>query len=315
MTDEPIISVIVPIYNVEPYIRKCLDSLQNQTMKEIEVICIDDGSTDKSGDIAEKYASTDFPIFRIIHTENRGLSAARNRGIAESRAPWLMFVDSDDWVDSRFCEIPWIVSQENDADLVIFGKNIVTRSGKIRRENNRFQTEIINHETAIDVGGITVWNKFYKSNLFQEIRFPEGHVYEDIAITHKLVYCANRIVRVPNKLYFHQIRNNSIGHNLLNETDRLAMSKLRTKELIEFGYPREKAMTSLYRSALRSFGASSIETAIEASEILSKIKGFPQSFSKKERVKLAAWRLNRALYRCLYRSYLLVIKNIRDKKS
>ena len=309
MITEPIVSVIVPIFNVEPYIRKCLDSLKNQTMKEIEVICVDDGSTDKSGDIAEEYVSSSFPIFRIIHTKNRGLSAARNRGIEEAKAAWLMFVDSDDWVDSKFCEIPYRAAVENDADLVIFGKNTVTRKGKIQgNQDIRLQTESIDHETAIDVGGITAWNKLYKSNLFYEISFPEGHVYEDIAITHKLVYCANRIVIIPNKLYFRQIRNNSIGHNLLNETDRLAMSKLRTKDLIAFGYPREKAMTGLYRSALKSYGAGSTDTAIEASKILSEIKVFPQGFSKKERVKLTVWRLNRGLYRCIYRSYLLVIK-------
>ncbi len=98
----PLISVIVPIYNVEKYVRKCLDSLKNQTMKQIEVICIDDGSTDESGRIAEEYKSEDWPKFRVIHTENRGLSAARNCGIDEALADWIMFVDSDDWVESEF---------------------------------------------------------------------------------------------------------------------------------------------------------------------------------------------------------------------
>ena len=85
MNETPLISVIVPIYNVEKYVRKCLDSLRSQTMKQIEVICIDDGSTDKSGEIAEEYKNEEgWPRFRVIHTENRGLSAARNRGIDES---------------------------------------------------------------------------------------------------------------------------------------------------------------------------------------------------------------------------------------
>ena len=91
--NDPLISVIVPIYNVEKYVRKCLDSLKNQTMKQIEVICIDDGSTDESGRIAEEYKNEDgWPRFRVIHTENRGLSAARNRGIDEAKSQWLMFV-------------------------------------------------------------------------------------------------------------------------------------------------------------------------------------------------------------------------------
>ena len=126
-------SVIVPIYNVASYVRKCLDSLKNQTMKEIEVICIDDGSTDESGRIADEYKSNNFPVFRVIHTDNRGLSAARNRGIDEARADWLMFVDSDDWVDERFCEIPYKAAIKNRADMVIFNHYIANEKGKPRR--------------------------------------------------------------------------------------------------------------------------------------------------------------------------------------
>ena len=117
---KPLISVIVPIYNVAPYIRKCLDSLKRQTMKEIEVICIDDGSTDESGKIAEEYESQEWPVFRIIHTENRGLSAARNRGIDEAQADWLMFVDSDDWVSNEFCRTPYEVAIKYNSDLIVF---------------------------------------------------------------------------------------------------------------------------------------------------------------------------------------------------
>lgn len=125
--EDPLISVIVPIYNVEKYVRKCLESLKNQTMKEIEVICIDDGSTDRSGLIADEYESSEFPIFRVIHTENRGLSAARNRGLDEARAEWIMFVDSDDWVDKEFCRVPYENAIENKADMVIFGVGTVKR--------------------------------------------------------------------------------------------------------------------------------------------------------------------------------------------
>ena len=130
----PLVSVIVPNYNVERYVRKCLDSLRGQTLREIEVICIDDGSTDESGRIVDEYAKEDERL-RVIHTENRGLSAARNRGIDEARADWLMFVDSDDWVDPDFCKVPYEAAIENQADLVIFAVCKVTRLGRVRKHN------------------------------------------------------------------------------------------------------------------------------------------------------------------------------------
>ena len=126
----PLITVIVPIYNVAPYVRKCLDSLKRQTLKQIEVICIDDGSTDESGEIAEEYESQNWPLFRILHTDNQGLSAARNRGLDEAKSQWLMFVDSDDWVEPEFCEMPYKTAIEYQADLVIFGRYLTNSEGK-----------------------------------------------------------------------------------------------------------------------------------------------------------------------------------------
>ncbi len=135
----PLISVIVPIFNIEKYVRKCLDSLVNQTLKEIEIICVDDGSTDASGLIADEYCNTDgrgngneWPLIRVIHTQNHGLSAARNRGIDEERAKWLMFVDSDDWVGEEFCMAPYEAAVKYGADLVIF-KACWVKNGKIKK--------------------------------------------------------------------------------------------------------------------------------------------------------------------------------------
>ena len=106
MNEEPKVSVIVPIYNVEAYLPRCLDSLRRQTLSHIEIILIDDGSSDGCGEIAARYARED-GRFRVIHQANAGLSAARNRGIELASAPYLMFVDSDDWVEPDFCRIPF----------------------------------------------------------------------------------------------------------------------------------------------------------------------------------------------------------------
>ena len=157
---QPLISVIVPIYNVEKYVRKCLDSLVNQTMKQIEVICIDDGSTDDSGKIADEYESSEFPIFRVIHTDNRGLSAARNRGLDEARAEWIMFVDSDDWVDKDFCEVPYKAAKMHNADMVVFNTTQVTEKGRKKYVKRRdIADRYTDAESLIDEGNTVVWNK------------------------------------------------------------------------------------------------------------------------------------------------------------
>ena len=113
------ISIIVPIYNVSQYLKECLDSLLAQTFKDIEIILVDDGSTDNSGKIADEYAMIDNRI-RVIHQTNQGLSAARNNGINISTSPYVMFVDSDDFVDQHYCEIPYKIIKENNADVVCF---------------------------------------------------------------------------------------------------------------------------------------------------------------------------------------------------
>ena len=120
----PHVSVIVPVYNVEEYLRKCIDSIVAQTLKDIEIILVDDGSTDGSGTICDEYASQDKRV-RVVHKINGGLSSARNTGIEAASAPFLMFIDSDDWVEPNFCEKPYLAAKNNNADLVLFSFRIV----------------------------------------------------------------------------------------------------------------------------------------------------------------------------------------------
>lgn len=300
----PRISVIVPIYNVEPYVRQCLDSLKNQTMKEIEIICIDDGSTDRSGEIADEYASATSPVFRVIHTENRGLSAARNRGIEESRAPWIMFVDSDDWVDESFCEIPYNTAIKNDADLVIFDSCRTTESGRVKRNNKNIKNGgLICPEAVVDMG-VSSWNKLYKKELFQGIRYPEGRVCEDVGTIHKVVYKASRIIRLYEVLYYYRFRKDSICHSVSFEKDRLDMYMLRCNDLISLGYPENKARAKVYGAALRSCGRASRNDYIEAELVLKNLNGIPSEFSKTEKLMMIIWKLNKRLYRLVYKFFL-----------
>lgn len=160
------ISVIVPIYNVEKYINKCLDSLILQSFPDVEFILVDDGSTDSSGEIAESY---DDKRFRVFHTHNCGLSGARNFGISQSRGEWLMFVDADDWVAPKFCNIPYQAALENDADLVIFQAYEVREITHWKSRKTLPLEGIVDPETATKYGETTAWNKLYKRELFRKI--------------------------------------------------------------------------------------------------------------------------------------------------
>ena len=302
----PLISVIVPIYNVEKYVRKCLESLRNQTLKQIEVIMIDDGSTDGSGRIAEEYVSDGWPRFGIVHHDcNRGLSSARNTGINAAVADWLMFVDSDDWVEAEFCEKPYEIAIANDADIVSFSAVDTTEKGRVKDNGsyNHSALRIMTHEQAIDSCGIAVWNKLYRRSLFDIIRFPEGLVYEEVATTHKLIYAAGKIIKTQEKLYFYRYRKNGISQNIANDDVLFNASKKRADELKRLGYPDEKAQTHLLSTALRCYGRAedrNCQCFKESVAILQDVRNTPDAFSRNDKIKLKMWRMNKSLYRLMY---------------
>ena len=128
--DNPLISVIVPVYNVEPYLRKCLDSIVNQTYKNLDIILVDDGSTDNSGAICDEYTQKDDRII-VIHQANAGQSAARNAALDTMRGEYVMFVDSDDWLEIEACETSLASIIDHHADIVCFGHRRCYPSGHI----------------------------------------------------------------------------------------------------------------------------------------------------------------------------------------
>lgn len=211
-TRRPRVSVIIPVYNVEPWLRRCLDSVTSQTLEDIEIILIDDGSTDGSGQICGEYAARD-PRIRIHRQENRGLSAARNAGIGLARADYLMFVDSDDWVEPDFCRIPYAAAAEHQADLVMFRHRFLRGRRRTKRlpplpEGFRTQEEAM--ALLISGIGMAAWNKLYHRSLFRTLRYPEGHVYEDLVLSPLLVREAGRIWCSSAILYNRTYRKGSI---------------------------------------------------------------------------------------------------------
>ncbi len=207
------ISVIVPVYNVELYLGKCLDSLLAETFTDLEILVIDDGSTDRSGGICDRYSESDKRV-RVFHTENRGLSAARNLGLDHARGEYIGFVDSDDWIDPEMYALLLNKAEETGADIVECG--VFRESVHESREicvNQTLLSGIPAVETLI-FGGIKaqVWNKLWKRTLFDEIRFPEGRCFEDVATTYKLILNAN-IVGIPQSCYHYLQRDSSISQN------------------------------------------------------------------------------------------------------
>lgn len=282
-----------------------MDSLLHQTMKEIEVICIDDGSTDQSGKIADEYKNEEgWPGFRVIHTENRGLSAARNRGIDEARAEWLMFVDSDDWVEPEFCEIPYRAAMENGADLVILGADSWKNGKKIKsKKKSNTPVGLIDEFTAHEYGGVVAWNKLYKKTLFDNIRYPEGCVFEDFATTHKLVHYATVIMRISDCLYHKTIRRGSISRTptIENKRDYFESAIDRNRSLVSWGYPEEKVLSLECGSAISFLSVtpqSDDELYLYAKKVVDLINGIPKGMSWKQKVGLIAWKCDRRIF-CL----------------
>ena len=207
------ISVLVPVYNVARFLPRCLDSLAAQSMRDIEILLIDDGSTDDSAAICADYVARD-GRFRLLRQENRGLSAVRNRHLEEARGEYLMFVDSDDWVAPDFCEIPWRCVREQDADLVLFGFRRVTEEGEPLPLKSSLPQGPIDRETALQLllAGPSfsyLWNKLWKKSLFDGLRFPDVLAYADVGTTYRLVLQAERIVSLPQVLYYYRKRKGS----------------------------------------------------------------------------------------------------------
>ena len=219
------ISVIIPVYNVQKYLRQCLDSIINQTLKEIEIICVNDGSTDDSLIILEEYASKDDRI-RIINKKNGGVGAARNSGIEVSTGEYIGFVDSDDWVELTAYEKLYKNAKSQNSDIVMCPINVfddITKELKfdlpyftLECFDKQFDNRIFNHKDTKDflfLISVTAWNKIYKTEFLNKInaRFPENLIFEDNPFFYETFLKASNVSLIRDFLYFYRInRNDSI---------------------------------------------------------------------------------------------------------
>ena len=211
------ISVIVPVYNIEGYIERCLKSIQKQTYPRFEVIIIDDGSTDNSLLLCQKFAKK-YRNFRVISQKNQGLSAARNAGIKQATGDFLAFVDGDDEILPNFLADLMTAAETTDAEIAICGFfEVYPKNTRIAKTKSRQSMTVKTGREAVkDLLifqkniEIVTWNKLYKKELFHKVQFPVGKVCEDNLTTYKLLARAKKVVYLDLALYRYFRRNNSI---------------------------------------------------------------------------------------------------------
>lgn len=211
MSKNPKISIIIAAYNVAEYLPECLNSVVSQTYDNFEAIIVDDGSTDATSKICDDYAKQ-YPIFRVIHQKNQGLSAVRNRGIKESSGEYLAFVDGDDCLDAYYLEKLLAAIIHHHADIAVCGfKTFPTTAIELPPIATMTGAQaVIKLLTEQENYQIVTWNKLYRKTLFQNINFPIGKIHEDSLTTYKLFAAATKVTSVTEPLYQYRTRQGSI---------------------------------------------------------------------------------------------------------
>lgn len=218
---QDLISVIIPVYNVEKYLRKCLDSVVSQTYNNLEILIVDDGSTDCSGQICDEYAEKDDRI-QVFHQLNGGLSKARNTGIDLSTGDYLMFIDSDDYISKDMALELYNELKKSNADMSICNFHYVDENNNIIKKKELdfhnagsfilTKKELLNALTNSNISTAIVigCNKLYKNSIFDSLRYPIGRIYEDEFIIHHILNKIDKAILINQKYYYYVQRNNSI---------------------------------------------------------------------------------------------------------
>lgn len=241
-----LISVIVPVYNVAPYLRVCVDGILAQTYGNLEIILVDDGSPDECPGICDEYAVQD-PRVRVIHKSNGGLSDARNAGLDVATGDLIGFVDSDDVVEPRMFELLAEALVAEGAQVAGCSFYDITGEGR-GKEHGVAQRRVLGSRDAVcllihdDELQNYVWNKLFDARLWQDVRFPVGQRYEDVNTTYRLLERAERTALIPQPLYGYRLREDGIvgGRTLAAELDCVRANYGRCEALLP-RYPEERA--------------------------------------------------------------------------
>lgn len=287
------ISIIIPVYNVERYIVKCIESILKQTFHDFEIILVDDGSTDKSRDICEEYAVRDSRI-TVIHKKNEGPSAARNCGLERSKSEYIVFIDADDYVDKYYLEVLYQSMKDKDADFGICCETDVCEESnanfsEFNHLNILKKIEVISKSEAykrmMRPGNVSIcaWAKIYHRRLIQNVRYPVGEIYEDCNVIGKIVEGSQRIVYIPYAGYFYLVRHGSITHSDITLAHMASVDNAKKLlNLIKNRYPEIEDVARGYYlgEGIRLFGAMILKKEFEEEckylrrEILTEKTGF-----------------------------------------
>lgn len=209
--EQPLISVIVPVYNVEKYLKKCVDSITSQTYKNLEILLVDDGSTDSSGQICNEFEKNDARI-KVIHKKNGGLSDARNAGLDRAKGQYYAFIDSDDYIQDNTIEIMLNAIKKNKSEIAVCNMIRFLEEGETVQFYCPTDHEVLyqGNQRYKTLNQPSVCNKLFEAELFEGIRFPKGKYYEDTFVYHEVLYRANNIVLTGTDSYWYLSREDSI---------------------------------------------------------------------------------------------------------
>jgi glycosyltransferase involved in cell wall biosynthesis len=218
-------SIIVPVYNTEKYLDRCLKSIINQTYSKIEIIVVNDGSTDRSLDICIKYQKMDKRVV-VINKENGGLSSARNAGLINATGNYYIFVDSDDYIDLNYCRVAYELLSKNDLDMIVFNFKKVYSIEYYEEHDKNSKFKYLNRNQALKMYFIGehnnriyhfAWGKVYKKDIFNDLTFPEGRLHEDLFVTYKIIDRIETCAISNQVMYYYFIRSDSITANSSNK--------------------------------------------------------------------------------------------------
>ena len=241
----PKVSIIVPVYHVENYLENCIESILNQTLQDIELILVNDGSTDGCRKICDEYAKKDNRI-TVIHKDYGGVSSARNAGLDISKGKYIGFVDSDDYVDLEMYDKLYKLCESNNSDIAVCKLGRVIDGKLINNEENLFIKDLNNNEAIEELfKGIlyrfSLCNKLFKKSCFKEISFPEGRIHEDLSTTYKLFANSNKSIYTTYQGYIYVKREDSILTKQYNE--KRLQSFIGWDEILEFMNKRYKKIS------------------------------------------------------------------------
>ncbi|WP_455635074.1 glycosyltransferase family 2 protein [Parabacteroides sp.] len=234
------ISVVIPVYNVEKYLNKCVSSITEQTYEDLEIILVDDGSTDDSSRLCDVWKQKDKRI-NVVHKHNGGLSDARNVGIEIASGEYISFIDSDDFISPDYFDYLFALMAGNDADISVCQRYEVDENDNIIKLGRKVSNRVIRgNESCMKVFltdrsiDTPAWGKLYKRNLFKDsgIRYPVGRLHEDVFTTYKLIHLCSVVVTGSKALYAYRVRSGSIVNS--NFSEKHLDTIYGRKELVRF---------------------------------------------------------------------------------